>query len=180
MSRLLAASILSICCASSPAQSGVWLDVPFVKQPREGCGAATVAMVIGYWHQQQGRGNDRASDVNYIQQALYSKQAHGIRASQLRDYFEQQGFETYVFSGDAELLAHHLARGRPLIAALQPTAGAPLHYVVIAGIESGQNIVLINDPAARKLLKVGLSSFESQWRATGHWTLLAVPRSDRR
>ena len=180
MSRLLAASILSICCASSPAQSGVWLDVPFVKQPREGCGAATVAMVIAYWQKQQGRENDRAGDVNYIQQALYSKQAHGIRASQLQDYFEQQGFETHVFSGDAGLLAHHVARGRPLIAALQPAARAPLHYVVIAGIESDHHTVLINDPAGRKLLKVGLSNFESQWRATGHWTLLAVPRSDRR
>ena len=180
MRRLLAVSILSICSAWSLAESGWWLDVPFVKQPREGCGAATIAMVIEYWRQQEGKPEDRTADVNYIQQALYSKDAHGIRASELRDYLEQQGFETHVFSGDAGLLAHHVARGRPLIAALKPASRAPLHYVVIAGIESGQNIVLLNDPAQRKLLKVSLSSFESQWRATGHWTLLAVPRSDRR
>ena len=179
MRRQLAAAILSLSSLSSLAESGRWLDVPFVKQPREGCGAASLAMVIEYWRRQEGKPEDRTADVNYIQQALYSREAHGIRASQLRAYLEQQGFETYVFSGDAKLLAHHVARGRPLIAALKPASRAPLHYVVIAGIEDGQHLVLINDPAERKLLKVDLRSFESQWRATGYWTLLAVPRSDR-
>jgi len=28
---------------------GVWLDVPFVKQEKEGCGSASVAMIMQYW-----------------------------------------------------------------------------------------------------------------------------------
>ncbi len=28
---------------------GVWLDVPFVKQEKDGCGAASIAMVMQYW-----------------------------------------------------------------------------------------------------------------------------------
>ena len=34
--------------------SGVWLDVPFVKQEKNGCGAASIAMVMQFWQRQQG------------------------------------------------------------------------------------------------------------------------------
>src|SRR5206468_11988702 len=72
---------------SAFAQTSVWLDVPFVKQPAEGCGAASIAMVMQYWEQHQnvgaqslfgsGKSGDRKqSDVNHIQRELYSKPAH--------------------------------------------------------------------------------------------------------
>ena len=35
--------------------AGVWLDVPFVKQEKDGCGAASIAMVMQYWQAQQGQ-----------------------------------------------------------------------------------------------------------------------------
>jgi hypothetical protein len=48
--------------------------------------------------------------------------------------------------------------------------------VVVVGVDPGQDVVLENDAAQRKLLKQEQASFESQWSATGRWTLLAVPR----
>ena len=36
-------------------QPGVWLDVPFVRQEKNGCGAASIAMVMQYWQRQQGK-----------------------------------------------------------------------------------------------------------------------------
>ena len=69
----------------------------------------------------------------------------------------------------------HLAKGRPLIVALKPGRG-PLHYVVVAGVDWEQGVVLANDPAERKLLKSDRSSFEKEWKAAGNWTLLAVPQ----
>ena len=36
--------------------AGVWLDVPFVKQEKNGCGAASIAMVMQFWQRQQGLG----------------------------------------------------------------------------------------------------------------------------
>ncbi|MBV9181226.1 MAG: hypothetical protein JO356_07935, partial [Acidobacteria bacterium] len=107
-------------------------------------------------------------------------QEHGIRASLVRDYFDQHGFRTYIFQGDRALLAHHLAHGRPLMVALQMDRNGPLHYLVIAGIEPQQDVILVNDPAQRKLLKVGLRDFEREWQAAGNWTLLAVPQSGAR
>jgi len=51
-----------------------------------------------------------------------------------------------------------------------------LHYVVIAGLDWEQGLVMVNDPAQRKLLKQDRSSFEREWSAAGKWTLLALPQ----
>jgi ABC-type bacteriocin/lantibiotic exporter with double-glycine peptidase domain len=162
------------------AESGIWLDVPFVRQPVDGCGAASISMILEYWREQGYRVDEQVSDVAYIQQLLFSAEDHGIRASVVRDYFEEHGFKTYVFHGDRQLLTEHIARGRPLMVTLKPAASRALHYLVIAGLEPEQHVILVNDPAQRKLLKLGLRDFEREWKAAGNWTLLAVPRSDRR
>ena len=72
-------------------------------------------------------------------------------------------------------LRQHLEKGRPLIVALQPESKAPLHYVVLAGIDAERNLVVMNDPAQRKLLKEDRSRFMPEWAAAQNWTLLAVP-----
>jgi ABC-type bacteriocin/lantibiotic exporter with double-glycine peptidase domain len=178
MSRHLARALAALCaCAISAAASGLWLDVPFVKQEKEGCGAAVIAMVMQYWAQQQGRPAE-SIDAREIQQALYSRPAHGIYASDIENYFQQHSFRTFAFQGAPADLKQHLEKGRPLIVALKSSGNAQLHYVVIAGLDDGERVVLVNDPAQRKLLKVDQSSFEKQWSAAGKWTLLALPQSD--
>jgi uncharacterized protein YvpB len=53
-----------------------------------------------------------------------------------------------------------------------------LHYVVVTGV--GPEMVMVNDPAQRKLLQQDQSSFEREWSATGKWTLLALPQTQPR
>jgi ABC-type bacteriocin/lantibiotic exporter with double-glycine peptidase domain len=157
--------------------SGVWLDVPFVQQEKNGCGAAVIAMVVQYWQRQQPRPQDAIADPIEIQHELYSRRAHGIYASDLERYLEEHGFRTFAVKGDWDLLRQHLEKGRPLIVALKPAKGEPsLHYVVVTGLDWSSNLLLINDPAQKKLLKVERRSFENDWNAVGRWTLLAVPR----
>jgi predicted double-glycine peptidase len=158
------------------AGSGLWLDVPFVRQEKDGCGAASLAMVMQYWLKQQGRAMDESADSIYIQRALYSPQARGIYASGLERYLQKHGFRTFTFRGEWKDLQQHLEKGRPLIVALKPGASVPLHYLVVAGFES--EVVLVNDPAEKKLLKQDRKHFEKQWTAAGNWTLLAVPQAD--
>ncbi|MDE3189051.1 MAG: C39 family peptidase [Acidobacteriota bacterium] len=155
--------------------AGVWLDVPFVKQEREGCGAASIAMVMQYWQQHQGQPMTPDAQALHILRALHSDDAHGILASDMVRYFQQNGYRTFTFSAEWADLGRQLEKGRPLIAALKPDAGSSLHYVVVAGVDPGHQLVLLNDPAQRKLLKEDKSTFEREWKATGHWTLLAVP-----
>jgi ABC-type bacteriocin/lantibiotic exporter with double-glycine peptidase domain len=167
-------------CASLPAADlpGVWLDVPFVKQEKDGCGAASIAMVMQYWQAQQGQPANDTSDAAQIQRTLYSAKAHGIYASDLERYLQEKGFRTFTIRGEWEDLKQHLGKGRPLIVALKPSSGAALHYVVVTGL--GPEIVMINDPAQRKLLQQDRPSFEREWSAAGKWTLLALPQSQSR
>jgi len=156
--------------------AAIWLDVPFFRQEKDGCGAAVIAMVMQYWNQQQSR---TAVPVNLeqIQKTLYSKEAHGIYASDLKRYFEDHGFRTFAVQGTGDDLQHHLEKGRPLIVALKPITGqTSLHYVVVVGVDPHENVILVNDPAQKKLLKMERLAFEKEWNAVQRWALLALPK----
>jgi ABC-type bacteriocin/lantibiotic exporter with double-glycine peptidase domain len=120
---------------------------------------------------------DSSADAERIRQALYSRKARGIYASDLERYLQQHGFRTFAFQGQWSDLQQHLEKGRPLIVALKPNTGdASLHYVVVAGLDGEQHLILVNDPAQRKLLQQESADFEKEWKGAGNWTLLAVPR----
>jgi hypothetical protein len=73
-------------------------------------------------------------------------------------------------------LRKHLSLGRPLIATIQPPGKkAPLHYVVVTGIDWEHGATFLNDPARGKLLRVERAEFEKEWQAASNWMLLAVP-----
>jgi ABC-type bacteriocin/lantibiotic exporter with double-glycine peptidase domain len=168
---------LCLCGFVFAATPGVWLDVPFIRQEKDGCGAASIAMVMQYWLKQQAKPVEASADAVEIQRALYSSKDHGIRASDLEAYFQQHGFQTFAFAGKCDDLQQHLEKGRPLIVALKPSAlETSLHYVVVVGVDPAQGIVYLNDAAERKLLKEDRASFEKQWKAVKQWTLLALPK----
>jgi ABC-type bacteriocin/lantibiotic exporter with double-glycine peptidase domain len=173
-------ALASILCAAAFAKDSakaLWIDVPFVAQPAEGCGAASIAMVMQYWQHHEGLRPTPAADPDQILHTLHSDAAHGIYASDMVHYFQQNGYRTFAFAGQWPDLQLHLAKGRPLIVALNPGPGLPLHYVVVAGLSPAQQLVLLNDPAQRKLLKEDDARFEQEWKAAGHWTLLALPEA---
>jgi ABC-type bacteriocin/lantibiotic exporter with double-glycine peptidase domain len=169
-------SIFSVLPVAGRAE--LWIDVPFIKQEKNGCGAASIAMVMQYWLRQQGRQTDGSTANSIeIQRVLYAPSANGIYGSAMERYFQQHGFRTFSFRGEWSDLHQHIVKGRPLIVALKPAeAGGPLHYVVVAGLDPDRGIVLLNDPAQRKLLKQERSGFEKQWSGTDNWTLLALPQ----
>lgn len=156
--------------------SGIWLDVPFVEQENNACGAASLSMVMQYWGREERTAPRPEADALAIQRALYSEKAGGIYAGDMVRYLQSHGFRTFVFQGDWQDLKQHLSKGRPLIVALGESRRAPLHYVVVAGVDWAKDVVLVNDPARRKLLKEDRRAFERQWSATDRWTLLAVPQ----
>jgi len=165
-----------VCTAAPPP---IWIDVPFVKQERNGCGAASIAMVMQYWQRQHGKAEGKGADARQIQRVLYSERAHGIYASDLERYLGKHEFRTFAFQGGWGDLERHLEKGRPLIVALKPHSGAAArHYVVVAGLDGERKLVFVNDPADRKLLERDWSQFEREWKGAGNWTLLAIPQDD--
>jgi predicted double-glycine peptidase len=164
--------------SSGPEQpAGIWLDVPFVAQPPDGCGSATISMLLQYWSAHGIQLDPARADVHVIQRLLYSEQARGIYASEMEKYLRESGFTVFAIRGTWEDLATHLKQGRPLIVALQPTGKkAPLHYVLAIGIDSREPALFVNDPARGKLLRMERARFEKAWQPVGNWTLLAVPQ----
>jgi ABC-type bacteriocin/lantibiotic exporter with double-glycine peptidase domain len=160
---------------TSVVPSAVWIDVPFVHQPSQGCAAASIAMVMEYWADQQKTDPGAGDNVAVIQHQLYSPRDHGVEAGVVTRYLHDHGFQVFQLLGNGSDLNEHLQKGRPLIAAIKPRGQSELHYVVIDGIDLKRGLITINDPAERKLMTRELAGFESEWSATHNWLLLAVP-----
>jgi ABC-type bacteriocin/lantibiotic exporter with double-glycine peptidase domain len=166
---------VSLAAAAQPSQ---WLDVPFVSQPQNGCGAAVISMTLQYWNGHGANVKGAAFDVVSIQKQLYSPSDRGIKASDMTRYFTGLGFRAFAFRGQQDDLATHIEKGRPLIVALSESKNNDvLHYVVVVGTDATENVVLVNDPARRKLLKMDLKEFQKAWTLAANWTLLVVPQT---
>lgn len=173
---LLILPIFLCATAGARAQSGYWINVPYVAQQKDGCGAAVISMLMQYWQRQQGQAVSADAEPETILRALYSPRARGIYASAMERYFKQHGFRAFAFAGRWTDFARELKKGRPLIVALKPDGSTSLHYVVVVGVEPAQQLVLLNDPERRKLFQESRAEFERDWKFTHNWTLLVVPR----
>jgi predicted double-glycine peptidase len=161
---------------ASQESAGVWLDVPFVKQAEDGCGSAAISMLLQYWKAHGAQVPLERADARAIQKQIYSHQARGIYASDMESYLKESGFRVFPLEGEWKDLQQQLAQGRPLIVSLQPGhTKAPLHYVVVTGIDWQSEAVFINDPGRGKLLRMERAEFEKEWRLNRNWMLLAVP-----
>jgi predicted double-glycine peptidase len=164
--------------AAPQESAGVWLDVPFVKQTEDGCGSASLSMLLQYWGAHGTAVGAGTADASSIQQKLFSRKARGIFASDMQRYLQDSGFRVFAVRGDWSDLRRHLSRGRPLIISLQPgSKKSPFHYVVVTGIDWAHEAIFLNDPARGKLLRVERGEFEKEWQAARNWMLLAVPES---
>src|SRR3954467_1100924 len=92
------------------AAPAMWLDVPFVRQSKNGCGPASVSMVVGYW---QGTANPAQ-----IERAIYSPGVEGAYAADIERYLRQEGFTVLTFRGEWADLEQHISKGRPVIISL--------------------------------------------------------------
>lgn len=165
--RILAVFALATALWAGP------LPVPFVAQQKNGCGAASVAMVMQYWAGQRG-GAVQYPHASAVYDSLYNPALRGIPLIDMKRYLEDQGFRAYTLHGRLPDLAAHLDKGRPVIVSLKKKASGPMHFAVVTGLEPDQ--VLLNDPTRQKTTRMKLQAFEKLWRKADGWTLLAVPK----
>ena len=141
------------------------LDVPFVAQRRDTCGAASLAMVLRYW------GDDVSHDD--VARMLLAPELHGIAGSRLADFARGRGMEAIAYRGDMANLRDFVGRGRPLIVAWDMGRGR-YHDVVVVGFDEERGAVIVHDPAAGASRSVARTVFEKRWQAAGYWTLLVA------
>ncbi len=140
------------------------LDVPYVPQSGLLCGGAALAMVLRYW----GATGVRAEDFA----ALVEPDQGGIRTGVLVKAVEARGWTALPFAGTPDVVAGHLAQGRPVIALIQAGAGSH-HYVVLLAWANGR--VVLHDPNAGPFRTMPASEFQAAWSGTGNWALLILP-----
>lgn len=166
LSRLLAIVILASAALAAPYPP---LDVPFFKQQKNGCGAASVAMVAHYWSAQT------APPPSQVYRDLYEPALRGIPLAGMRLYLEHHGFAAFTLRGTLAGLSPHLDKGRPLIVGLRKKTNGDIHFTVVTGIDSTH--VWLNDPTSRKPKRMLPAEFDRQWALAGRWLLLATPKA---
>ncbi len=156
---------------------GVQLDVPFFQQQKNNsCGAAVLAMVLQYWEKQMHEPVSASADQESIDQKLDPRDI-GIENTDMASYLRDSGFRVFAFTGHWQDLSKNLLKGRPLIVGVGPWGDkGPLHYLLVVGVDWEHDFVFVNDPAQRKLFRITRERFMAEWRVTGDWTLLAVPK----
>jgi ABC-type bacteriocin/lantibiotic exporter with double-glycine peptidase domain len=157
--------------AAVAAEPG-WLlvrDVPFVRQQTtRDCGAAALAMVLGYWK--------LPTSTEEISER-FPEDGNGLRAGHLRDLARAKGLEAYLISGQLRDLENELGKGRPvLVGVAKPYRTTDLaHYEVVVGFHHEKRLVLTLDPAIGWRENT-LEGFAREWVPTNQVTLVAFPR----
>lgn len=149
--------------------AGEPLIVPFFKQEKNGCGAASVAMVMRYWRP----GSPAAGEVY---QRLYDARRKGIPLAEMKRYLQEQGFQAFTLRGEWPDLEQHVGKGRPVIVALKKNRRSAIHFAVMAGVEDGH--VTLNDPTRKGAQSVEKAKFLKQWELAERWMLLATPQKE--
>ena len=180
--RLVLVGCLSVCgCYVGSARSATPADlssaegweriggVPEVRQvAREDCGAASLAMVLGYW------GRDVPRDA--LSAANVPGSERGLRADTLRDLARRQGLLAFLIPGQFGDLDRELQRGHPVLVGVVKRYGrrAYPHYEVVVGMSRRTQRILTLDPADG--LRVdSRTGFAAEWAAAGQVTLIVYP-----
>lgn len=152
----------------TPLLLALALNVPFFPQPKNGCGAATVAMVAHYWKPQLAQVPAAAEIYRQLPPT-----EHGTALSQMKSYLETLGLKAFTVKGTLQDLATHTEKGRPVIVGLRKKQNAELHFVVVTGLAANQ--IQFQDPSRSKPKNLNRGAFEKQWDQGGNWALIAAP-----
>ncbi len=143
--------------------------VPVVRQVAQAdCGAASLAMVLGYW--------GRAFTRDQISAANPPTPEGGLHAATLRDLARRQGLQAFLIPGQLGDLDRELQRGHPILVGVVKRYGrrAYPHYEVVVGMSHRTQRILTLDPADG--LRVdSREGFAAEWAAAGQVTLIVYP-----
>lgn len=163
--------LASFAIAGEPALNTAHLEVPFLHQEENGCGPTSIAMVESYWSARYPGVPPPAKAA--LAASLPVSDDQGTLLSDMRRYFESDGYRAFTIRAFSRDLMEQIAKGRAPIVGVKRKEDADLHYVVVTGIDERK--VWWNDPAKKKPGSIDRAKFEQSWRRGGGWMLLAVP-----
>jgi ABC-type bacteriocin/lantibiotic exporter with double-glycine peptidase domain len=145
--------------------------VPEVRQvAREDCGAAALAMVLGYWGRPANRDDIRA--------AYSPAPDRGIKAASLRQFTMLQGLQAFLIHGQFSDLDREIQRRHPILVGVMKRYRWHVypHYEVVVGVNRKKQHILTLDPA-HGLRVNSREGFAAEWAATHEVTLIVFPHA---
>lgn len=164
---------LTLLLVTLPMLGKAPVGVPFVHQEKNGCGAASVAMVMQYWTAKHPELELSTPDPGLVYSTLYRPEFRSITLSSMSQFLEDHGYAAFTFRGETLDLETQVHKGRPVIVAMRVRSKANLHFAVLADLDSAW--VWLNDPTRRKATRMKRAKFEKAWRRADNWLLLAAP-----
>ena len=165
---LLFLTAVRVASGQAPDAARVLLDVPYYAQAPLQCGAAALAMVLRYW------GHSTVVPADFAD--LVDESAGGISTADITVSAGREGWQAHALRAPAgeplDVLASHVARGRPVIALIDDDAPV-LHYVVVVGLTDDH--VLMHDPASAPYTEITTAEFEARWQRASNWMLVVLP-----
>jgi ABC-type bacteriocin/lantibiotic exporter with double-glycine peptidase domain len=144
-------------------------DTPEIRQrSASDCGPATLAMIAARW--------DVPFSLDEAVGSVPEPSERGIRLGDLRLAARARGLDAYAISADAEILAHELGEGRPVILGLLLRHGklrVRSHYEIAIGIRPETEEIVTIDPAAGYRIRT-LEDLEEEWEPAGHPALVVL------
>jgi ABC-type bacteriocin/lantibiotic exporter with double-glycine peptidase domain len=143
------------------------LEVPYVPQQKDTCGAAALSMVLQYY--------GVAVSHDEVARELLQPELHGIAGSALAAFASGKEMTAVAHAGDIDHLRDHVGKGRPLIVAWAMGRGR-YHDVVVVGFDEVRDRVIVHDPAKGASRAIDTDTFRRRWAGAGYWTLLVAPK----
>lgn len=142
--------------------------VPYLRQQREYCGPATLAMVFKYYN------------VHIPQEELageiYRKELDGALNLDMLIAARKHGFGAHTPEGSLRALKEYIAREIPVIVLVSSGPDTDqYHFMVVYGYDDAKKIFRIHS-GRRKAGAIGYQEFSRVWEPAGKWMLVVEQR----
>jgi tetratricopeptide (TPR) repeat protein len=111
----------------------------------------------------------------------FSKTIRGTSNSSMIFFPEQYGLRAFSFTGDFKLLQKLLSNKIPVIVLQDFKKGFKLgHFRVVIGMELEKKLILVKDPAKKKIQKMKWDKFQALWERgnsinNNRWAMIVIP-----
>lgn len=176
---ILSVALLLQGCATSPKTDALLKDhsgiaeyakikeVPFIKQTKNHCGPASLAMILEY--------NNRTVDLKELSSQMVTPKARGTYATDLITAVRRQGMIAIKIN-DLKSLLTEVSAGNPVL--VFQNVGLSFmpkwHYAVVVGHDlDGPDVILHS--GENKFKKTDMRFFERTWSMTDYWAIVVIP-----
>jgi len=150
--------------------------VPFEKWlERNYCGPACLSMVLNYWDE------GRSFSQRKISEEIYDSESQATYNSELVLYPRINGFESYSFQGNLQILKDVVGKGIPVIVLTKTIKQiAKGHYRVVVGFDEDEDQIIFHDPYFGDRQAMTSKNFMKVWdlgkgRNQFRWMMAVVP-----